>query len=86
MDLIERPCSSCGKDANTGHERTHVSYDTSGEQPSRKGSSSGEAHGERREALEERTCMLPTIIEKSLNTRRGISTPGARTRVAPISC
>ena len=25
MDLIERPCSSCGKDANTRHERTRTS-------------------------------------------------------------
>ena len=87
MDLIERLCSSCGKDANVRRESTHVSYDTAGDSNRvRKGSSNGEAHGERREALEERTCMLPTIIEKSLNTRRGISTPGARTRVAPISC
>ena len=42
----------------------------------RKGSSSGEAHGERREALEERTCMLPTIIEKSLNPAGESARPG----------
>ena len=28
MDLIERPCSSCGTGANMRYERTHVSYET----------------------------------------------------------
>ena len=31
MDLIKRPCSSCGKDANVRHESTHVSYDMAGD-------------------------------------------------------